>query len=333
EAHQKIYWTFLHLHERGREINSINVGQFFRFTGVGSECGGLAYISECMEACRGVANIEWYARLVRDLHTQRQFMEECCRQFLEGYEAPEADTYIIEAQEAISKAAQGLTLNQVSTPNDLYEEHGKWLDELIAAKNTSVGLPFGILELDVIVRTGLFDDIVTIAGPTSSGKTSLLFSVAVNLARQGHPGYIASMETSKGKCMRRLNSVVCPPDKFLQLSRAGDFKARHELMRAYKDALRRLPIYIDDSTLYIEDLVFAVKRHMNKYPQTRWIGIDYLQYIQTRARVDEYHKINYILNKVKDMKKIFRIPIFLLSQLNRPDPYNKSKGLGLPDLK
>lgn len=329
---RSIYKAILHLHDTDRQTDLITLRGYLRLTGKIEAVGGESYLARLTTDAGSKWTVEYYATIVRNLFTQRNFMEECRRQFLGGYEATDIDAYVVEAQEALARAAQGLQARNVLTPEQMHIDHGAWLDDLIRAKGDGVGIRMGIPELDIIIRQGMSDDLVIIAGKTSSGKTSLLLSIAVNMAMAGHPGYIASLETNRDKLMRRLNAICCPHEEFLRVSRAGRFHARYELMRAYEDTLRRLPLFIDDTSLYIEDLIFSLKRHLAEHPETEWIAIDYLQYMHTREIGKEYEKINYILNCLKEFKKKYRLPIILLSQLNRNEPYGK-EGLTLANLR
>ena len=317
--HRIVYSAYLRLYESGRSIDVVTMRNYLRLVGLLDDIGGVAWLSDLTTGAAYLFQIEDYAKIVRELATQRAFMEECWRQHEEGYSATDVEKYLLEAHEALGQASRGLATNYIKTPKDLYYEHGAFLEDAIRGAECTGGLRFGIKELDEVFQSGIHDDLVVIAGKPSSGKTSFLFTIAVNLAFTGHPGYIASFETSADKCMRRLNAIVCPHEQFMGLAYSADFGPRHKLMQQYESVLNGLNLWIDDGSTDISGLDFSIRRHMAEHPETEWIGIDYLQCIRTNHRGKAHERINHILNRIVDLKKKFRIPVFLLSQVNRED--------------
>lgn len=261
------------------------------------------------------ANADAYAQIVSDSAMERR-AELILRDSLHTLSSGAAGAdYVYQTIERIQECARRGQGSAVPL-NDLMDAHVEWLSD----KEGTQGMFTGIPELDANLETGIEDDLIIIGARPSVGKTSLMLSLAVRMAPKYGMGLIISLETSKERLMRRLNTIVCPHWKY---SKAFTSHERHIIMQQYVGIMLDLPLRFIDGELYIERVVSAIRQHVATYPDTAFIAIDYLQLFQTRTKVhNDLEKINYVLSKIHELRKRIRKPIFLLSQLSRDENKN-----------
>ena len=74
EAHQKIYVAILNLFERGEPADLLTLMRELERTGDLEKVGGLAYLDEMIESVPTAANVEYYAKMVKDEALRRRLI-------------------------------------------------------------------------------------------------------------------------------------------------------------------------------------------------------------------------------------------------------------------
>jgi replicative DNA helicase len=156
---------------------------------------------------------------------------------------------------------------------------------------------------------------IVVAGRPGSGKTSLALNIAANVASQGTPIGIFSLEMTAVQLQQRL---ICSKAK-VNLSDAltGRLTLAHntDIQRA-KNWLKNYPIFIDDNPyLSPEVLRRKVLRMINRHG-VKAIVIDYLQLMRSKGN-SLHEKVTYISQAVKGIALEYSVPIIVLAQLNR----------------
>jgi replicative DNA helicase len=92
--------------------------------------------------------------------------------------------------------------------------------------------------------------------------------------------------------------------------------------------LANLPIWIDDSSLTVEDLERRVHIAKRKHG-VKFVVVDYIGLLTTKQRLrDSYERTTYISKQLKRIAKETRLPFLVLSQLSRKLEDRPYKDLG-----
>jgi len=177
----------------------------------------------------------------------------------------------------------------------------------------------GYLDLDNLLGGLQRSDLIILAARPSVGKTAFAINLAYNVAKQGVPVGLFSMEMS-------IDQVV---DRFIALAsgvslwdmRTGKFSGvNDELLRITMacDELKQVPIYIDDSPSPNILQMRAMARRLQAEHGLGLIVVDYLQLMTSRKNYESMvQQVTEISRGLKGLAKELNVPIIALSQLSR----------------
>lgn len=97
--------------------------------------------------------------------------------------------------------------------------------------------------------------------------------------------------------------------------------------------LHKLPIYIDENTRTLDQIVSKARRFRAKYGKIGPIIIDYLQLIRGDKRLQRQEQISETTRELKAISKELECPVICLSQLNRDCEKRPDKRPQLADLR
>lgn len=182
---------------------------------------------------------------------------------------------------------------------------------------------------DEMLKTGLADvdkyltnleagQLVVIAGRPGHGKTALAGTIAVNMAQKGKRVLMFSMEMSREELLARIVSRLgkIPGAK---LKKPDDMTEKdwEKYTQAIMD-VGRLPITINAQGALTPADVAAIASRWQAKDGLDVIMIDYLQLMTSGNKSDSrVQEISYITRSLKNLAVALKVPIILLSQLNR----------------
>ncbi len=95
EAHRRIHEACVELSAEGKPVDVVQVATWLRGRGRLAQVGGMAYLTEVLNAAPAVANVEAYGRTVHEKWRVRQMIAACKRIAAQGYTAyGDASTFI-----------------------------------------------------------------------------------------------------------------------------------------------------------------------------------------------------------------------------------------------
>lgn len=162
--------------------------------------------------------------------------------------------------------------------------------------------------------------LTVVAAQSGTGKTALICQSSLNMARSGIPVYIASLEMPREQLVSRYVANMANVDgNAIKIGRVT--KEEEQRMDDALAELHALPIYIEDeSTLSVEQIVYAIKNHVNT-KGIRAFFVDYLQMIgNSDFNSEERNMANYlgyVTQQLRNAAKSEDIAGIALSQLNR----------------
>lgn len=315
-----------HLADKGLPIDFISLTESIEKKGGLEKVGGATYISQLSDRIPTTANIEYYAKLIREKSILRSLINGA-GEIIKSARTPTEDvSYILESAEqviySINKQIKDRRggLVKVGIPlQDLYFNLGR-----IAQGEFDEGvIPTGFTDLNNQLLGGLHrSDLVIVAGRPSMGKTSFAMNIAqyVSVTEQ-LPVAVFSLEMGIEQLVLRM--LACEAginQNFVRSSNAlSMLKKEHwSALLAASGKLSEAPLYIDD-TPGISPLEIRSKlRRLMSQVDIRLVVIDYLQLMTLKTRTDSREQeISEISRTLKAIAKEFRIPVIALSQLNR----------------
>ena len=173
-------------------------------------------------------------------------------------------------------------------------------------------------------------EVMTIAAPTSCGKSALALYIALQaVTKGGHNCGIFSLEMPQKQLTKRLTQVMSG----VNIRSVEENVATTGQMKRVTDtvnSLSELPIYTSHAVKSAEDLCSQTRQFVNKYG-VKLLVIDYLQLIPFSSRMGKAEGIADISHKIKQMAIDLNIAVILLAQVNREGAKNGK--LKLYDLK
>ncbi|HEY4016915.1 MAG TPA: replicative DNA helicase [Polyangiaceae bacterium] len=364
EAHRRIFEACVELAAEGKPVDLVQVATWLRDRERLSQVGGVAYMTEVLNAAPAVAHVAAYGKTIHEKWRVRSLILACQRVTAQGYSGyGDPQQFIDSAEQAVYDIARTRESSSVRTLKEVMRETFERIDKANARGARITGIPTGFDRYDRIT-SGLHDGELTIvAARPGMGKTSFVLNVAANVAspqqlesardpneRWEEPGLgvvVFSLEMPREQiCNRmlcseakvdvsRVRTGMLTPSDWSKLTQA----ATH---------LASLSIWVDDSAaLSILELRSKVRRLQAEFDRAaspgqdgpRRIGlvvVDYLQLMRGReGAASREQEISEISRGLKQLAKELSLPVIALSQLNRAVETRgeKSKRPQLSDLR
>jgi replicative DNA helicase len=363
EAHRQIFDACLELKQRSQPVDVVQVGTHLKNKERIAQVGGMAYLTEVLNAAPFVANVAAYAKTIHEKWRVRRLIATCQRVAAQGYvDYGEAQSFIDEAEQSVYELARTPESSSVQKLLDVMKAAFKQLTDARTRGDQITGIPTGFDRYDRMTA-GLHEgDLTIVAARPGMGKTSLVLNMAVNVAspkgrelatdpnqRWEHEGIgvaVFSLEMPREQLANRM--VCCEGKVDVSKVRSG-FLSPQDWNRLTEAAsfLGKLPIWIDDSpALGMMELRAKVRRLQAEYDRvgedgrkTKRLGVvivDYLQLMKGREGAQSREQeISEISRGLKGLAKELRVAVIALSQLNRAveTRSEKSKRPQLSDLR
>jgi replicative DNA helicase len=282
------------------------------------KAGGAAYVSSLIESLPDVANVEHYAKLVRDDSVKRGIL----KANMEGSQAAASDWRVDEIienqiheltqlqQEVLQKGEP----EQIGGPAQRAYER---IEAIKAGDVTQFGWKTGLKVLDSRFGYLAPKNLYVVAGTASAGKSALVDQIADRVADDG--GTVAifclemSLEQRAERFLARRTSTTLEIFKDPQYIPASVM----EKLRAEAERLKEPPILLDDTRgIKPADISARCKKIKNRHGLDLVI-IDYLQLVTAPYRGPREQQVAETVNQINTMAGDLEVPVLLCSQLSR----------------
>ncbi len=214
--------------------------------------------------------------------------------------------------------------------NDLNKESAEAI-ESGTPRNKGLSTGFRTIDQMFILRP---QNVYCIAARPAMGKTSLALKIALNVAMAGFRVLFFSLEMSQEELLEKVISIIYSKtnSELRSMSEPELIAIRNKASDFLKNNLANL--IIDDYAVGLQEIKSAAYE-ANREKKLDLLIIDYLQLIESPSkdgnRNQEITKISRVI-KTQISKKL-KIPIIVLSQLNRSVESRKNKRPKLQDLR
>jgi replicative DNA helicase len=330
DAHRSIFAAMRTLAEQSREIDLLTLKEELAKRTQIEHVGGSAYISSLIDGIPDVANVERYARIVKEKSMLRRLVVMGNSVMRAALDPPNEPGEVLNiAERSLYEIAEG-TIDKGFVGLDRITRHNMTaIEQLQHAGKLITGIPTGYDRFNEFTSGFQPQDLVIIAARPSMGKTSFMMNIAEAIAipdRTGQPRMgsqrlysvgVFSLEMSKEQIGLRILSSESGVSN--HLIRAGMLSERNWRDLAEASArLAKAKIYVDDSPGIDVMEMRAKARRLKMEVGLDMVMVDYLQLMSVKGKVESRNQeISQISRGLKAVAKELNVPLISLSQLSR----------------
>ena len=318
-AHQDIFNAILHLADARNTVDLILLRDELSREGKLEKVGGVAYLTELMEAVPTSANAEYYIEIVRDHAVRRELINTTTAIQKSCYEdSQDTDNLLDEAE---SKMLAVRHMRESRTVSDMAGLLNGILARIDVAHNNPdqfTGLPTGFSELNKLTNGLQPGELIVVAARPSVGKTSLALNILHHICTvERRPAAFCSLEV---RAQQVVSNLLCIHNEIdTQDFRRGTFTdTQWQDLEDSLDKLKDLPLYIDDTpSMRIGDLRARARRMRHEHG-VELVVVDYLQLLlPSRFRDSRVTEVSEISAGLKALARELEVPVLAVSQLSR----------------
>lgn len=334
--HQVLYEELVAMYETKQPIDLITVPQRLKDKNQLDAVGGLSHLVSLPDATPSAANLSYYLEILKEKHLLRRMISTCSNVLARVYEHEgEVDTLLDETERDILQISEARVEPESRGMRDLVRHAITTIEQYQQRQGMLTGLATGFMDFDKMTSGMHEGEMIVIAARPSMGKTSLAMNIAEHVAiEERMPVGVFSLEMTADSLVLRL---MCSRARVNLRDIRGGFIAERDFPRltAAAGKLAAAPLYIDDTPGLSILQLRAKARRMWQQHGIKLIVIDYLQLLHSTARRVEnrQQEIADISSGVKGLAKELKIPVIVLSQLNREFEKEKNRKPRMSDLR
>jgi len=319
DAHRRLFEKMVSLTDRSEPVDLVTLKDELARSGELEDVGGPAYISALTDGVPRSANVEYYARIVKEKSTLRRLIQSATEVLGRAYDAEEdADALLDEAERSIFQIADDRMRSGFVPLGQLVDSGYQLIETLQERKGLVTGVPSGFVDLDEMTTGFQASDLIIVAARPSMGKTSLVLNIALHCGVEaGKTVGIFSLEMSKEQLFVRMLTSEARVDAHRF---RGGFLGEQDYARLVEafGRLHEAKVFIDDTPSIGILEMRAKARRLKLEHGLDMLVVDYLQLMQGRGRFDNrQQELAAISRSLKILAKELNVPIVALSQLSR----------------
>jgi len=335
--HRAIYSALVQMSEKNAPIDLLTLSHQLRTDGELDNIGGVAYLTELQDGVPSAANLEYYFDIVRDRALLRKVIHTCTRAIADAYEgSDEVESLIGEVEQSVLDIQREHCISSNPTINEHVHAAITKIDNYFKNKGASTGIETGFTDFDRMT-TGLHGgEMIVVAARPSMGKTSLAMNIVEHVVLKQHlPVGVFSLEMAADALVMRM---LCSLARINLRDARDGFLQERDFPRISQAAaqLTKSGLHIDDSGgLSILQLKARARRMWQQHGIKLFV-IDYMQLLNStsrRAGENRQQEISEISSGIKALAKELKVPVIVLSQLNRELEKDKNRKPRLSDLR
>jgi replicative DNA helicase len=298
-----------------------------------NEADAKIYLANLVQILPSTANVEAYARIVREKHYVRSLImaaQEIIVNSRDG--AADAQLLLDLAEQKIFEIREGRETSRLHRIDSILVGIYDKLQRLSGEDRDSyTGVPSGFSGVDRII-TGLNrSDLILVAARPGMGKSAFARNIATHVAAKTKKKTVFfSLEMSNEQLVERVLSgdALVRGDKM----RTGELDSHDWVRIAYSARnLAAMPLYFDDTAGIT---VPEIKARLRRVKDLGVVFIDYLQLMGSASRSENrVQVVSEMTRSLKIMAKDLNVPVIVLSQLNRGPESRTDKRPLLSDLR
>ncbi|HEX8171277.1 MAG TPA: replicative DNA helicase [Thermoanaerobaculia bacterium] len=331
DAHRVIFATMRRMAERSQEIEPLTLKEELSKHAQLDQVGGVAYVSSLVDLVPDIANVERYAKIVKEKSTLRRLIVMGNSVMRAALDAPSEPGDVLNiAEKSLYEIAEGTTDKGFVALDRITRSNMSAIEQIHSnAGRLVTGLPTGYDRFNEMTSGFQPQDLIILAARPSMGKTSFMMNIAESIAIPGKDGLprnggerlysvgVFSLEMSKEQIGLRILSSESGVSN--HLIRSGMLSERNWRELAEAGArLAKAKIFIDDSPGMDPLEMRAKARRLKMEVGLDMVMVDYLQLMSVKGKIESrQQEISQISRGLKAIAKELNVPLLSLSQLSR----------------
>ena len=335
QAHRAVFSVMHDLARTGEPVDIVTVTEALKKGGLLEQVGGISFLSNLTNAVPSIANLHYYAKIVREKATLRALIDASTEIASAAYEASDdIAEQLDDAERKILAIAGGQSTGAFVPAKDVVFDAVDRVSELAKAKGGVTGLSTGLKTLDNITRGLQKSDLIIVAARPAMGKTAFVLNVATHVALQGGTVAFFSLEMPREQLMHR---IFCAEGQIeaTKLAR-GELDDEKDWPRLIDvaDRIMKTNLFFDDTSSTTVLDIRTRARRLKAEHGLDLIAIDYLQLLQSPGRAENRTlAVAEMTRSLKILARELQVPILVLSQLSRATEGRSDKRPMLSDLR
>ncbi|TWT12053.1 replicative DNA helicase [Streptococcus sp. sy004] len=334
-AHQLLFKTMLTLTNRGEAIDVVTVKAELDSQGGLDAIGGIAYLTDILNAVPTSAHAEYYAKIVAKKARLRSIIANLSDSIGDAYDEEMAiDDIIAKAEKSLLEVSRSSNTRSFRPIYDVLMENHEHIAERANQSSVITGVATGFYDFDKLT-TGLHEDqLIILAARPAMGKTAFALNIAQNVGiKLRKPVAIFSLEMGSESLVERM--LASEGAIMSHHIRTGQLSTEEWQRLVFAQSqLAEAPIFIDDSAgVRITDIRARVRRLAQEMGNLGLIIIDYLQLITGSRSDNRQQEVSEISRQLKVIAKELKVPVIALSQLSRGVEQRQDKRPIMSDLR
>lgn len=330
DSHQKIFSIIEERLIDAEPVDLVILAEELKSRNQLEDIGGYGYVAKLWDSCPTSANVEHYAKIVKDKFLLRKLIfqtQEILQSTKDGIDTP--SNLISQASAGISDLSQ-LALDRETFVNTstLLASGAMGVDRRQRLKKSNVvdGILTGFPQFDQVTGGFRNGEYVIIAARPSVGKTAFILNIMQNVCWKSSTCLFFSIEQKRSEIAERLFSIILGIDS--SRMRKGELTKNemNDIAELSCETAHHAERFLIDDTRDVNyQTMLAIAKQADAEQRRNGrkldaIFVDYLQLIEpTDSRKNETRAeaIGMISRRLKSMARALDVPVICLAQLNR----------------
>ena len=334
ETHRRTFRAMVELHAAGTPIDTLSLFNALEQRGELEACGGKAYLAGLDVDLPDTSAVPAAIETIRDRALRRQMVALAQRIERQASESPDDALDLLFGLRADLEAAESHATRGKSDFAPAEAVFAAAQADLQLPPGDLVGLPSGLTDLDSKTLGFAPGQVWILGGRPSQGKSALAQQIyqhaACKLAKRCA---VFSVEMDQRELAMRILANATRIEHESIRRRHLSSRQLADLRDACAD-LENAPLWIDDRGTLTVPEIGARCRRLRSQHGLDLVVIDYLQLLAAGRRVDNRAlELAEMTRGLKQLARSLRVPILLLSQLNRNSESRTEKRPTMADLR
>lgn len=318
DRHRVIYQTITGLSARGVTPDFVTVVSSLDKQGKLSEIGGPAYLTQLANYDGFSFLAGQYSQTLSDYGRRRRALAEASKLATAAYDLS------CDFSEQVGDIVHGLTMDVSARRGALPVSY--YVDDLFQDVQNNIanprgeiwGMKTGFSYYDKVTG-GLQDkdgELLLVAGEPNVGKSIMVMQMAFELAINGYPGVIYSLEMRARQVMRRtISGLARFETRKLKTGQMNEQEINEFIRKCESTA--GLNLYLsDESYMTTDDIRADVARLKSRYG-IRWFALDYLYLLADGQGMKETERTTMVSNNLKRICRNFEVAGIVISSVSK----------------
>lgn len=332
DSHRRIWAAIDDMASDRIPVDLVTLNHYLSGTGELEAAGGVAYLGGLIDGVPDKSNIGSYVEILKDHALRRNTVFMANRLLAMAIDKGDPIKFTLAgAHEDLLRLQGDAQQKRIFQARDFI---GEVLADIRAkmdfAPGATVGLPFGLEELDESTTGMREGQLIVVAGTPKSGKTSLAIDIARKIVKRSIPVAFFSREMLKEELMERILAQESDVSYTKIRKPANLSTSEFRLLERTRKEIDNWPLYIDDNATHISEIVPRAHLLIKK-EKVELVVVDYVQIVGAPGE-KQFERVAFAANELTALAKTTKVPVLCLSQLTIPGTEKKNPWNVIPTM-